>query len=228
MTYYRQRPTYQKQKPNPTQIAAGLAAMAPTAEASERVADFTVRVLKPGDPTATHRRGGGDRARKRGLAVEGVYRGKGATAILHQEGYRTLRPQGSMGAADVWAIRDTAPATEPAARLVQVKRRKEFDARALSEAVARFLGIDGKHAPFTVAPEVRRECWLWVDYEGWVCRIYLASDDSLMYVGSRADEVRRSIERLLDRASKIQQERTGDDAGRAFRARLEGREPESI
>lgn len=191
-----------KRKP-PAEVGAALRALAADAAADARVEGFTARVLEPHiRPKRTVKRQAGNTNSRRGLAIEGVYGGKGATAILKREGYYILRPAGSRGAADLWAAR--LPGTEgPHLRHVQVKSSETMTGgrSEVNAAVDRFLGLGPwalpPHGPFRVDAGATREVWLWLMGSGWVARIVIDHDDTIWNSGPTGANVRAAVERHL-------------------------------
>lgn len=229
MTYRKPR-GYRPEKPGKEQIARTMLAITATPEAQARVGDFTERVLgvpaTAADPAP--KRGTANRNRLRGLAVEGHYGGKGASAVLTREGYRVARSQDSKGAADVWAVKADPAAPGPVARLVQVKRVGAYAPAALNDAVRRFLGLGtwARAGAFGVAIGVSREAWLWVDGEGWAARLWLGADGAVTRCdGPRGEQTAAAVRTMLARPAPVPAPAAlvpprGSDA--AFRARLEG------
>lgn len=136
---------------------------------------------------------------RRGLAVEGEYRGQGAAAVLRREGYHPTRAQDSMGPWDVIGVR-VADGSGPAVRLVQVKRRAAFSPSVLNEAVRALLSVP-------VAATARREAWLWLDGAGWVVRLWLGADGAVSGGdGRRFEEVKAAVEKSLARERDTRQQ----------------------
>ncbi len=194
---------YRPMRPSARQVAGALMSFATTHDAARRVSDYASRVLGVDldRPRGQSGQGSGNRNRLRGLAAEGVWGGRGATSVLHSEGYRVVRSHDSQGAADLVAIRERDGAG-PLVRCVQVKRVRAFRPDALNDAVRRFLGLGRWHRPWTVAEGATRECWLWVDGEGWAARLTIHASDRITATGPRADAVLGSVMRMLSRATR--------------------------
>lgn len=190
---------YQRPKPTPGQIAAAMRALAPDAEADARIMR-TIRPEPQPERSRSARRGLGSNAR-RGLAVEGVFGGRGVAAALRREGYIVIRSHQSQGAADVIGLLDLEHAGQgPAVRAVQAKRQRLFRPDGLNEAVARFLGV-GRYAgrSWALAPEARREAWLWLDGHGWIARVLLGPDGGWTVEGDAGEEVDAALRRMMTR-----------------------------
>lgn len=185
---------YRPERPDPASVARTMTALAASPEAQARVAAFAARALgvEPAAAAATPAPTGTASHARRGLAVEGEYRGRGAAAVLRREGYHPTRAQDSKGPWDVVGVR-VADGSGPAVRLVQVKRRAVFTPSALNEAVRGLL-------PHPVSAEARREAWLWVDGTGWAARVALATDGSAQPLdGAQVQEVTAAITKALAR-----------------------------
>ena len=215
-----ERAPHQRPRPKPAQVIGALGALAPTTEATARVADLGDRwgVTPPAD-TARRRT---QRNHRRGMDAERVCRRELRAAGWHIN----TDLAGSYGAADVIAHRtlDVAAIDRPGVEtvLVQVKRQQAFAPSGLNDAVRRFLGLGrwNKQAAPPLTAANQREAWLWADRQGWVAMAVIEAAGGICVSGTHGQEVQRSIERMIarERGTGRQQKATDEEFAQRWRA----------
>lgn len=213
-----ERAPHQQPRPKPAEIIGVMGALAPTADATERVAALGERwgVTPPADQAVRQTQ----RNHRRGMDAERFCR-----RVLRTAGWHiNTSLGGSYGAADVIGHRTlvVAASDRPGVEtvLVQVKRLQEFEPSGLNDAVRRFLGLgrwDKQAAPQLTAAN-QREAWLWADRQGWVATAVIDAAGGITVSGVYAQEVQQSIDRMIARERATTT--TDDTPHNAFRKRL--------
>ncbi|MGD9893399.1 MAG: hypothetical protein AB7U18_19125, partial [Dehalococcoidia bacterium] len=152
----------------------------------------------PEDRPARQAKRGRDSNYRRGIRAEQWVRNR-----LKREGYWMPANVGSLGAADIVAIR--ASGDGPAVRAIQVKMLDTFEPSGLNDAVRDLLnlGVRGRRRLHAIPTTAQREAWLLIDignddYEQAACCV-LNVDGAPTVTGARAEEVQRSLDRMLAR-----------------------------
>lgn len=180
----RRQPHHHRARPRPAEVRAALALFAPVEAAPPparrgRPHETDERDQADNlDPGRGH--GLGNRNQRRGTAVEGVNDGRGAMAVLRDQGYYPLRLDQRFGARyDLVAVRLAGGGGgRPRVRLVEVKRRKQL-ATALTAVRAAVDKQRADPAGPRLPADVTREVWLYVDRQGFVLRTVLCPHGGL-------------------------------------------------
>lgn len=163
----------------------------------EALADWQARYgATPEDRPARAAKQGRDSNFSRGIRAEQWVRNQ-----LKREGYWTPANVGSLGAADIIAIR--ADGDGPAVRAIQVKMLDAFVPSGLNDAVRDLLnlGVRGRRRLHAIPTTAQREAWLVIEvrtdeFELAACCV-LDADGMPTVTGPRAEEVQTSLTKML-------------------------------